>query len=128
MAERRLGTRVSRWDSLPSVRPVVNTDGEVLRKQEIRPAVFMAGTTRTVFRTGARVEAGRLVGGHKDWSRRDSFAYESGDRAMCLCRVAGSERCPVKGHSKRDIPAPEAWNARTRPDGVRLVKAKVPER
>jgi hypothetical protein len=117
----------SRWDSVPLVRDVRNTDGDVLRKAEIRPAVFMAKTTTLQFRRGGRVEGGRLIGGHH--VRRPEY-YAEGADSQCLCRVAGSERCPVSGHAKRrDIPAPAAWSAVEHPSGARLVKnPKVSER
>lgn len=124
---RHLRMRVSRWNHVPSVRQVRNADGDVLRSEVIAPRVGMAQTTTLQFRVGASVRSGRLSGGHH--VRRPEY-YREGRDAMCLCRVAGSERCPVVGHAKgRDVPAPEAWATRDHPSGARLVKApKVPER
>lgn len=103
----------SRWNTVPVVRPVVNTDGEVLRKTEVRPQVFMASVTTLQFRSPARVEAGKLVG-PQDMSRpRPAYYHESGDKAVCICRVAGSRRCEVAGHAKltgaRAVPPPAEW-------------------
>lgn len=99
----------SRWNAAPIVRPVVNTDGEVLRKVEMRPAVFLSRVTTLQFRKPARVEGGKLVG-PQDYSRpRPEYYVESGAKRDCLCRVAGSQRCPIRGHERREIPPPAAW-------------------
>lgn len=95
------------WNDVPSMREVRNTDGELLRKVEQAPRVGMAPVTSLQFRTGARVVCGKLTGGKH--TKRPAYYAESGEKAACLCAVAGSARCPVAGHAKRAVPAPKAW-------------------
>lgn len=119
----------SRWNAVPSVRDVSNTDGQVVRKAEIRPAVFLARTTTLQFRTGVVSRGFGPIRGGKH-TRRPEYYPESPAESQCLCKVAGSERCPVAGHARnRDIPAPECWGAVEHPSGARLVKSpRVSER
>lgn len=102
----------SRWNATPVVRPVVNTDGELLRKVEMRAAVFaqtggFGSATKLDFRTGATLDRGRVTGGK---FTRPTVYYRDGRRdAECLCREAGSLRCPVSGHEHRGVMPPKAW-------------------
>lgn len=105
----KLGYKRSRWNASATLRPVVNTDGELLRKVPMTPKVGMATVTTLQFRKPARVLQGKLTGPQDMERPRPAYYAESGEKAQCLCRQAGSLRCPVAGHHARGIQPPDAW-------------------